>query len=370
MRVLVSVNCRWFNASADNALALALVLVRRGHEVLLQGRRGTDPVHRAKRMGLNVASVGLEGGRFPMGLAGYARLLRGWKPDVVAAFRAEGQTAAALLGSKIPLVRVRHDVRRPSRGPFWRLVDGRTDLVVFPSEFMFWKGYAGQRHGHVSVIPHPVDTEHFQPPDTAAEEPVLVSVGRLSPVKGHRVLIRALSMLPDDVRAVIAGPDAQYSRSDVLAYAEKMSVKERLDLPGPVRDPRRLYSAAGLGVVCSLGSEVVSRAAMEMMSSGLPVLAAATNGLVDLISDGRSGLLHSPGNHRQLARQVSFLLKNPAVMRDMGARARSRARETLSFDAVGEAWEEQLRTLCSGEQHPAWRVPHAGPEGMEDRWKG
>lgn len=350
MRVMVSANCRLHDDSADNALALAVILSRRGHDVLLQGLRGAFPVLRAKRMGLDVVT----------GLAGYPRALRGWKPDVVVTFRVKGQTAAALAGSRLPLVRVLHELPGHFRGAFRRMVDRRTDLVVFPSEFLARKGYSGERAGYVSVIPHPVNTERFRPSEAAGEEPVLLSVGRLVPEKGHRVLVRALSVLPDRVRAVIAGPESRYSPRDLLDYARELGVAERLELPGPVEDPRRLYSAARLGVVCSLGGEVVSRAAMEMMASGLPVLAAATDGLVDLISDGRSGLLHSPGNHSQLARQVSFLLQNPSVGEEMGAAARDRACRKLSFDAVGETWENQLRALRAGEQHPAWRVPRSG----------
>ncbi|MBD3369497.1 glycosyltransferase [Candidatus Fermentibacteria bacterium] len=369
MRVMVSANCRLDGDSADNALALATILSRRGHDVLLQGREGNAPVTRAKQLGMDVAAVGLSGGRLLTGLAGYARVLRGWRPDVMVAFQAEGQTAAALAGRRLPLVRVLHELPRSFRGAFRRMVDRRTDLVVFPSEFMARKGCAGERAGYASVIPHPVETERFRPSEAAGKEPILLSVGRLVPEKGHRVLIRALSMLPDEVRAVIAGPEARYSRRDLLDYSRELGVAERLDLPGPIEDPRSLYSAARLGVVCSLGREVVSRAAMEMMASGLPVLAAATDSLVDLVSDGRTGLFHSPGNHSQLARQVSFLLENPSVVKEMGAAARDRACRMLSFDVVGETWEKQLRALCGGEQHPDWRVPRSGPQYAGNSWK-
>jgi glycosyltransferase involved in cell wall biosynthesis len=206
------------------------------------------------------------------------------------------------------------------------------------------------------VIPHPVDTDFFAPdraPDLS--EPLLVSIGRLSPVKGHRTLIKALKLLPEEVKAIIVGAPSQQSAGELKAFAESLGVERRLTLAGKVEDVRDIIARGTTGVITSLGSEVVSRAGMEMMSSGLPVLAAATNGLLDLVNDSRTGLFHSPGNFRQLASQAEFLVRNPSLVLRMGRRARKMCIDTLSYPVVAEQWNIALTKLTKGNRIPSGR---------------
>jgi glycosyltransferase involved in cell wall biosynthesis len=312
---------------------------------------------RARELGLNTAGPGLRKSSILTGLLPFRKLVREFSPDVIVSTRADGQTASALSVPGTPLVRIRCDIRKPRSGKLWEFVDRRTDLVVFPSRFMVERGFQGIRKGPVTVIPHTVDTGRFgYRPVPAAGERKLVSLGRLSPMKGHRTLIRALGLLPGDVSAVIAGPPSQQSVDDLMQYAVQMGVEDRLTVTGKVSDPVEMLSGASLGVVTSLGSEVVSRAGMEMMSSGLPLLAAATNGLLDLVKDGETGLLLSPGDHRQLASQAMFLLENPSLADRMGRKARKTCIDRYSHEAVMQRLEQQLDLLVSGEQIPVSQV--------------
>lgn len=352
MRVIVTVNCHGVDASAQGGLSLALILNRAGHDVLLQAPPGSPVSARAREMGLETSGPDLRKASIISGLLPFRRLVGRFRPDAIVTTRADGQTACALTASHIPMVRIRCDIRKPRAGRLWEFVDRRTDLVVFPSPFMPERGFAGSRRGPVAVIPHPVDTDRFAfRPVPYTSGATLVSLGRLSPMKGHRTLIRAMCLLPPDVRAVIAGPPSQQTAADLEEYAGTLGVADRISITGMVSDPVEIISAGSLGVVTSLGSEVVSRAGMEMMSSGLPLLAAATNGLLDLVRDGETGLLHSPGNHRQLASQAMFILENPALAERMGRRARKICVDEYGMEAVGERWERALDTLLRGEQN-------------------
>ncbi len=356
MRILVTVNCRWWNASAAGGIAQAVCLARRGNTVLVQTGSNSPVLQEASEAGLETTVLDLEGLGSVTGILPLRKLVGSFLPDVICSHRAEGQTAAALAAGNTPLVRIRSDIRSPRGGQMWRKVDQRTGLVVFPGRFMLERGFRGQRQGPVAVIPHPVDTDRYPAVEREENPGVLVSVARLSPVKGHRTLVRALTLLPPAISAIVAGSTAQQSREDLLAYAFDLGVAERLSVPGRVEDVRTLFGTALAGVVTSLGSEVVSRAGMEMMSSSLPLLAASTNGLPDLIRDGVTGLLHPPGNHTELARQALFLRRNPDVASRLGGNARRFCVENLSYEAVGRVWEEHLEALVTGEQHPGWRV--------------
>ncbi len=351
MKVLVTVNCHGVDASAAGGIALARMMNELGHTVLLQAEPSGPVSIEAARQGIEVAGLRLSKSAIATGLVPMKKLIRSFDPDVICTTRADGQTACALAASDIPLVRIRCDIRKPRTGRLWRIIDSRTDLVVFPSRFMVEREYAGEREGAIAVIPHPVDTELFTTGKHMETLPrQLISIGRLSPMKGHRTLIRALALLPEDVCATIIGPPSQQSQEELLAFAGDLGVENRLNLPGRVDNIREILSEGGIGVVTSLGSEVVSRAGMEIMSTGLPLLAAATNGLLDLVNDSETGLFHSPGNHKQLAAQAGFLFDNPDMALRMGRRARNTCVSRFSYPVIGKIWEEILQTL-SGKEH-------------------
>jgi glycosyltransferase involved in cell wall biosynthesis len=228
---------------------------------------------------------------------------------------------------------------------------------------MVHRGYAGSRNVRVKVIPQPVDTDTFgYMGERGSKDHVLVSIGRLSPMKGHRTLIRAMTMLPRGVRAIIAGPPSQQTVEELRDYCGELGVEERVEVTGRVSDVREVISRGTLGVVTSLGSEVVSRAGMEMMASGLPLLAAATNGLLDLVEDGTTGLLHSPGNSGQLAAQAAYLLDNPSLIDRMGRCAHKRMVENYSFSAVGDEWQRVLESLLNGTESVSEGIRSKNPE--------
>lgn len=322
-------------------MAQAQALREAGCDVVFAGPRRSPAFRKAVEAGLPAAGVELLGAAFPLGLASLARLTGRMRFDAVCVHRSEDQSAA-VIASGAPVVRVRSDIRRPSSGPLARLIDARTALVVFSSPFMLRNGYSRGRKGPVACIPAPVDTGRFVPPPRREPGTRIAAVGRLSEVKGHAALIRAVARVPS-ARLTIAGAPAQLSIRDLEALAGSLGAGDRVEVVGRVEDVAPLYREAFLGVVPSLASEAVSRVAGEMMASGLPVLAAATNSLVDMVLDGRTGLLHPPGDADTLAGQIGYLLANPGIALEMGAAARERCVRLYSRRAVAEAWIETLR---------------------------
>ncbi len=356
MRILLTINCKGVDASAAGGLALARIMAGTGHSVIVQAAPDGPVTRAATAQGLECAGLNLQKSTFATGLLLFRKLIRTFLPDVIITTRADGQTACAIVAGGILTVRIRCDIRKPRSGRFWKLVDRRTDLVVFPSPFMIERNYSGEREGLVAVLPHPVDTEFYNYTEKREPlEPLLVSIGRLSPMKGHRTLIKALQLLPEAVKAVVAGAPSQQSVSELESFARDIGVGNRITFAGKVADVRELISKGTIGVVTSLGSEVVSRAGMEMMSSGLPLLAAATNGLLDLVEDGRTGLFHSPGNYRQLASQAAFMLRNPSMTLRMGKRARKTCIDRFSYPVTAEKWNHILAVLTEGNKNPSLR---------------
>lgn len=353
MRILVTINCVGVDASAAGGIALARMMAETGHTVLVQAAPDGPVSKAAYAEGLECTGLNLQKSAFITGFLPFKKLVRRFAPDVICTTRGDGQTASAIVAGSTPTVRIRCDIRKPRSGKVWKMVDRRTDLVVFPSFFMIERGYIGEREGPVAVIPHPVDTDLYCYSKKLVEsDPLLVSIGRLSPMKGHRTLIRALKQLPGNVRAVIAGAPSQQSIDELEEFAQNLDVGNRLTITGKVDDVREIMAKGTIGVVTSLGSEVVSRAGMEMMSSGLPLLAAATNGLLNLVKDGKTGLFHSPGNFRQIASQAEFLIRNPSFALRMGRMARKMCIDDLSYPVIAEKWNFVLTELVKGNKIP------------------
>ncbi len=339
--------CRWWNATAEGALLQARALAGTGAEILLAGQPGSPVLDRARATGLEARPRALSGASFASGLSMLGHLLGWFRPHFICAHRSEDHLAAAIVRGRTPLVRIRSDIRRPSRSSASRLLDSRTTVEVYSSPFMLAAGYGKGRRGPVGVIPQAVDTDWFHPTDRPGRSGTLVIAARFSEVKGHGTLFRALRHAPG-VRLVVAGAGAQLGEGDLRAVAEAEGVADRIEFTGYLEDVRDAYSRASIGVVPSLASEAVSRAALEMMSSGLPVLAASTNGLVDAVLDGRTGLLHPPGDSAALGRQIAYLCADPGLVDLLGRNARRICEELYSLDSVGARWTALLRDHLRG----------------------
>jgi D-inositol-3-phosphate glycosyltransferase len=170
------------------------------------------------------------------------------------------------------------------------------------------------------------------------------------------------------VRALIAGAQAQQDAESLGRFAETVGVRGRVEFLGRVDDMPSFYARGTIGVVTSLGSEAVSRAAAEMLASGLPVLAAATNGLPDLVIDGRTGLLHPPGDWEILAAQARHLLDNPSAAAYLSANGRGFCEREISIPAVGRRWVPVLLRLMKRNNSGSPRVSPS--EGADNPLKG
>jgi glycosyltransferase involved in cell wall biosynthesis len=157
--------------------------------------------------------------------------------------------------------------------------------------------------------------------------PVIAVLGRISDWKGQDVLVRALSCAPLRERGaigVIAGdawPGAEHRRAAVLELAGRLGVSERLRLVGFRDDVENVYGAADVIAVPSTAPDPLPGSAVEAAAAGCAVVAAAHGGLPEIIRDGVSGRLVTPGDPVALARVLGELIDDPAACARLGAAA-------------------------------------------------
>jgi glycosyltransferase involved in cell wall biosynthesis len=162
--------------------------------------------------------------------------------------------------------------------------------------------------------------------------PRILAVGRLIPIKGHAVLLRAFAAaLPEapDLELRIAGSGPLESTLHSLAAG--LGIEARARFLGLVQDMRPEIEASSFVVVPSLG-EGFGLVALEAMERSRAVIASGVGGLLDLVSDGETGLLVPPSDVDALARAIVALACDPDRARRMGEAGRRRAEQEFSVE--------------------------------------
>lgn len=154
----------------------------------------------------------------------------------------------------------------------------------------------------------------------------LVAVGRLVARKGFEDLLRALALLPPDVRLEVIGdgPLAEPLR----AQAAELGLTDRVSWPGFLPRPEILRRLRGSDCfVLSSLHEGLGIVVQEAMYTGLPVVATDNGGQTDLVTHERSGLLVPVGEPEAIAAGVRRLMADPALCDRLGREGRKRIDE-------------------------------------------
>jgi glycosyltransferase involved in cell wall biosynthesis len=179
------------------------------------------------------------------------------------------------------------------------------------------------------------------------DQPVVMTVGRLTVMKGQRHLIDCVPGLVarfPDVRVVLVGDG--HLRADLTAQAAALGVSDAVVFAGHRTDARQLLDAADVFVLPSR-HEGMPLAAMEAMDAGLPVVGTRVIGTAEVVSDGETGLLVAPGDDADLGGALADLLAEPERRTSYGLAGRRRylSRFTSARMAAGTVavYEDALR---------------------------
>lgn len=176
----------------------------------------------------------------------------------------------------------------------------------------------------------------------------ILSVGRLTPVKGHAVLLQACrTMLREDVDFELVvvgdGPEAERLRAE----ASRLELDDRVTWTGAVGHDEiaSIYASADVFCLASF-AEGLPVVLMEAMALRLPVVASRIMGIPELVVHGETGLLVTPGDAGELAAALTAVVRDDALRQsfaEAGVRAvRERHRVEVSarrladhFSALG-----------------------------------
>jgi glycosyltransferase involved in cell wall biosynthesis len=168
-------------------------------------------------------------------------------------------------------------------------------------------------------------TPNGEPKPYADGVPRLLCVGRLIPIKGHIVLLRAFAAAKQEIPALELDVAGRGPLEPALrALARELGVADAVRFLGYVAPIQKAIERSAIVVVPSMG-EGFGMVALEAMERSRPVIAAEIGGLGELVRDGETGLLVTPGESEPLRAAIVELAGNLGRAAEMGRAGRSRA---------------------------------------------
>jgi glycosyltransferase involved in cell wall biosynthesis len=200
----------------------------------------------------------------------------------------------------------------------------RSQLLALVDE-AHWPKVHVVRCGVDPEVYAPRDRERGAAPADGGRLEVL-TVGRLSAVKGHGVLFEAIASAATtglSVHATLVGDGPR--RASLQELATRLGIADHVTFAGAVsQDEIREYYAAADVFCLSSFTEGVPVVLMEAMAMEKPVLATRVMGIPELVTDGESGLLVTPGRPDLLAEALVRLASDSDLRRRLGRSARAR----------------------------------------------
>jgi len=235
-----------------------------------------------------------------------------------------------------------------------------SDAIICPSEitrlFLISLGASAEK---ITVIPNGVSPNDFPlsplPVRSPERQPVLVYIGTLADWQGLDILIQALPLIlaQHKVRVRIVGRGRSRQRKVLSKQIQKMGLQEQVSVEEAVPH----HEVAGLladADIClaplSLNDRNITQGCcpikvIEYMAVGRPLVASNLPVVRELVREGVDGLLFTPDDPADLARQVNALLEDDALSHRLAESASQRARRDLTWHQAQKKLSKVYRRL-------------------------
>ena len=270
-----------------------------------------------------------------------------------------GELAELLVNSDRPKIVLYHSdvVRQKALKPFYDLETkiflSRAKYIVATSpNYVQTSPILSQFKEKIRIIPSAVDTDFFTPEGPV--HPILsqirqegfsivLYVGRFAYYKGLDYLIKAVPLLPQNVKVVLVGDGEE--KPKLLSLVKELHLEERVVFIPPVKDEElpSIYRGADVFVLPSIArSEAFGLVACEAMACGIPVITTEIGTGTSFYNlNGVTGIVVLPANQIEIHEGVKTILRS-SRRKEFGGNARMRVLEHFSEKIFLKAWEELL----------------------------
>lgn len=349
-----------WSSQEDRHLRLCQVLIRKGLQPVLVFARALSPEIDSR---LRATGAQIEAIDYGEGLLHYYRRLRGLvKKSSIRTAHIVFFDYFSVVAWIAYLCGIRHVIyEMQNSGEFratsWKssLLRLRTKLMTHPvvrviaiSEFVKRQLIrAGVPAEKIVVRYLGVDTGRFVPDSHARRqwaerfsigphELILSTVSYLRPFKNPQVLVEACKELRNrhvPARLLVAGDGEMLP--DLKALAERLGIADCVHWLGNVADPKTLLQASDIFLLASVG-EAFGLVLAEAMACGVPVVGSRSGSLMEVVEDGRTGVLSPPLDAIGFAEAIDQLGRDLPRRSEMAARAVTRVREHFTVDIAIE----------------------------------
>ncbi|PIQ90089.1 MAG: hypothetical protein COV71_05970 [Candidatus Omnitrophica bacterium CG11_big_fil_rev_8_21_14_0_20_41_12] len=179
------------------------------------------------------------------------------------------------------------------------------------------------------------------------DAPLAGIIARLSDVKGHIYLIRAMQQViktfPNALLLIIGEGNM---RDTLVTEVDKLGIKDNVLFIPEARGTEDILAVMDIFVMPSL-QEGLGLALMEAMAQGLPVIGSKVGGIKTLIQNEITGLLVEPAEVDELSRAITRLFKDDQLRHDLGVNARKFIIDNFSKTKMVEATEKVYEECLS-----------------------
>lgn len=202
----------------------------------------------------------------------------------------------------------------------------------------------GVPYERISFIPRSVDLEKFKyvSPETKRkkDEFNVGIIGRITPIKGHLDFVKAMAKaarLIPRLKIWIVG-DAPASKA---AYKEQLQILIRrlglwhaTEFLGTQKDIPAILSHLDALVLATTTQEAFGRVIIEAQAAGVPVVATKVGGVVDIIEDGKTGILVPASDPAAMQEAVARIYKDPDLAKRMAEQAYKKLKASYTLELM------------------------------------
>ncbi len=347
LRMLHLCSARQYVGEAARVVDIAEHFREQGHHAEIIVRDKFSVAEQCSRRGIPYTSVRFNSKFNPItdlqDIITIRQRIKEFKPDIIHVHRGKEHwlTVAAMIGfrKKIPLVRSRHVVTKiKSHFANKWLFGSITDGIICVSKAVFDEVKKNDFiKCPIKIIHGGINQQRFLMPSTESIEKyrlrmklysnnkIISCLARIAPVKGQEYIIRAIPKIIEKIPNAVflfAYPRQSDYRKKIDEIIDELKIRNHVNFIGSIDVLGLFFKISDLGILASIDSEGWSRATVEFMYHGVPMVATDVGCLSEIIENDLNGLVVPPKDSSSLAEAVVKLLSDEEKLEEMGKNAR------------------------------------------------
>lgn len=197
---------------------------------------------------------------------------------------------------------------------------------------------------NIEVIPNSRNYNNVGKADLKRK--TILSIGRLSYVKGFDRLIRSFSLIAKEyeewnVNIVGSGEE----ENNLRKLIKELNLERRISIIPFTKEVNEFYKTSSIYVLPSR-DESFGMVLLEAMSFGIPCIAYKSFGPMDIINNNNNGILVDNGDINEFSNQIRRLIESYELRKELGKKSIERMKK-YNIENIGEKWDRLFYELCN-----------------------